>query len=61
MELLKNLAAGKKIGAAIRRAEDLEEVIRHSNIGSIFLLGGDINLLPAMVKRVRAAEKVGPT
>lgn len=58
MELLKKLVAGKKIGAAIRLAEDLEEAVRHSNIGSILLLGGDINLLPAMVKRVRAAEKV---
>jgi len=58
MELLKKLIAGKKIGAAIRRAEDLEEAVRHPNISSIFLLGGDINLLPAMVKKVRAADKV---
>lgn len=57
MGLLKKLMAGKNIGAAIRRTEDLEEAVRHPNISSIFLLGGDINFLPAMVKKVRAADK----
>lgn len=52
------LMSGRKIGAAIRRTEDLEEAVRHPNIDTIFLLGGDINLLPAMVKRVKAANKM---
>jgi len=58
MDFLSKVMAGKKIGASIRRVEDLEEAVRHPNIRTIFLLGGDINFLPAMVKRVRAADKV---
>jgi glycerol uptake operon antiterminator len=46
------------VGAAVRRRSDLEEVVNHPNIGVIFLLGGDINYLPSMVKRVKTAEKL---
>lgn len=56
--VLEQITAGKKIGAAIRRPEDLEEALRHPNVGSIFLLSGDIIMLPAVMKRVRAAGKV---
>ncbi|MBM7855993.1 glycerol uptake operon antiterminator [Desulfohalotomaculum tongense] len=58
MGVLEKIMKGKKIGAAIRRVADLPEALCHSNIGTIFLLGGDINYLPSMIKKVRAAEKV---
>lgn len=58
MEFLKKVMAGRKIGAAIRRVEDLEEAIRHPNISAIFLLGGDINYLPSMIKKVSTANKI---
>lgn len=57
MDILKEIMAGRKIGAAIRRVSDMEEAIRHPNIGTIFLLGGDINLLPAIMKKIRSAKK----
>ena len=46
-----------KVGASVRRKEDFEEVIRHPNIKMIFLLGGDINYLTSLVKKVRAVDK----
>lgn len=58
MEFLEKLMQGRKIGAAIRRIADLEEALRHPDIWTIFLLGGDINFLPAIVKKVRAANKL---
>jgi glycerol uptake operon antiterminator len=58
MGALEKITAGKKIGAAIRRPEDLEEALRHPNVGGIFLLGGDVLMLPEAVKRARAAGKV---
>ncbi|MDO7787619.1 glycerol-3-phosphate responsive antiterminator [Desulforamulus aquiferis] len=58
MEFLTKVMAGRKIGAAIRRVEDIQEAIGHRNINSIFLLGGDINYLPTIIKRVTAAKKV---
>lgn len=58
MGFLEKIMVGKKIGGAIRRTEDLEEAVRHPNISTIFLLGGDINVLPAMVKKVRNVNKV---
>ncbi|MBM7855990.1 glycerol uptake operon antiterminator [Desulfohalotomaculum tongense] len=57
MEFLEKLMQRKKIGAAIRRVTDLEEALQHPSISTVFLLGGDINFLPAMVKRARAANK----
>lgn len=58
MDFLKNVMLEKKIGATIRRVEDLNEAIHHPNIGTIFLLGSDINRLPPIIKRVHAANKV---
>lgn len=55
---LSKVMAGKKIGAAIRRVEDLEEAVRHPNINTIFLLGGDINYLPSIIKRVASSNKI---
>lgn len=58
MDFLKTVMLEKKIGATIRRVEDLNEAIHHPNIGTIFFLGADINILPSMVKKVHAANKV---
>ena len=58
MDFLKNVMLQKKIGATVRRVEDLNEAIHHPNIGTIFLLGADINILPSIVKRVHADNKV---
>lgn len=58
MDFLEKVMGRSHIGAAIRRVEDLEEAVRHPNIHAIFLLGGDINYLPGMIKRVRASSKV---
>lgn len=58
MVFLENAMLGRKIGATIRRVEDMNEAILHPNIGTIFLLGTDINLLPSIVKRVLHANKV---
>ena len=58
MDFLKDVMLEKKIGATIRRVEDLKEAIQHPNIGTIFLLGADINRLPAIIKRVHADNKI---
>lgn len=58
MDVLNKIMLGKKIGGAVRRTEDLEAAIQHPNISTIFLLGGDINYLPAIVKKVRQSHKV---
>lgn len=58
MVFLKDAMLGKKVGATIRRVEDLNEAINHPNIKTIFLLGVDINILPSIVKRVRHVNKV---
>lgn len=58
MDFLTKAMGGKNIGASIRRLEDIEEAVRHPNISAIFLLGGDINYLPTLSKRVQAANKV---
>jgi len=58
MDFLKTVMLEKKIGATIRRVEDLNEVINHPNIGTIFLLGANINVLPSIVKKVHAINKV---
>lgn len=58
MDFTAKVMSGRKIGASIRRVEDLPEAIRHPNISTIFLLGGDINHLPSLIKKVRAADKV---
>ncbi len=55
--MISKIMFNKKIGAAIRRVEDLEEAVRHPNVNGIFLLGGDINLLPTMLKKTREADK----
>ncbi len=57
MNFLKTVMLEKKVGATIRRVEDLNEAINHPNIGAIFLLGADINLLPSIVKRVHNDKK----
>jgi glycerol uptake operon antiterminator len=57
MDFMEKIMAGSRIGAAIRRMEDLEEALRHPNLKTIFLLGGDINYLPNVVKRTGAAGK----
>ena len=46
MDFLKTVMLEKKIGATIRRVEDLNEAILHPHIGTIFLLGTDINIYP---------------
>lgn len=58
MDFTAAVMAGKRIGAAIRRIEDLAEAINHPNISTISLLGGDINHLPGLIKKVRAVNKV---
>ena len=58
MDFMKRIMAGKKVGASIRRLEDIEEAVRHPNISTIFLLGGDINYLPSVVKKVGSAGKI---
>ncbi|ABO51351.1 glycerol-3-phosphate responsive antiterminator [Desulforamulus reducens MI-1] len=46
-----------RIGAAIRRLEDLEEAIKHPKVKTIFLLGGDINVLPAVSNKINKEGK----
>ncbi|AFM43412.1 glycerol-3-phosphate responsive antiterminator (mRNA-binding) [Desulfosporosinus acidiphilus SJ4] len=58
MDFLNVVMQGKKVGATIRRVEDLSEALLHPNIGAIFLLGGNINILPSVVKKVHADNKV---
>ncbi|MTV50200.1 glycerol-3-phosphate responsive antiterminator [Heliobacillus mobilis] len=58
MDFLQEVMKGKRVGGAIRRLEDLEEVLRHPNIQTIFLLGSDINHVPTVVKRVKAVDKI---
>ena len=58
MDFLKTVMLEKKIGATIRRVEDLNEAIHHPNIGTIFLLGTDINVLPSIVKKIHSINKV---
>ncbi|AQS58861.1 glycerol-3-phosphate responsive antiterminator [Desulforamulus ferrireducens] len=58
MDFQTKVLAGGKIGAAIRRLEDIEEAIRHPKIKTIFLLNGDINKLPSIVNRVNKAGKI---
>lgn len=58
MDFLKTVMMDKKIGATIRKVEDLNEAINHPNIGTIFLLGADINVLPSIVKKIHADNKV---
>ncbi len=58
MDFREKVMAEGKIGAAIRRHEDMEEAIRHPRIRTIFLLNGDINKLPSLVSRVNKAGKV---
>ena len=58
MDFLKNVMLEKKVGATIRRVEDLNEAMHHPNIGTIFLLGANINVLPSIVKKVHAINKV---
>lgn len=58
MDFLKTVMLEKKVGATIRRVEDLNEAIHHPNIGTIFLLGADINFLPSIIKKTHAANKV---
>ncbi|MEW6698456.1 MAG: glycerol-3-phosphate responsive antiterminator [Bacillota bacterium] len=58
MNFLTKVLADRSVAAAIRRVEDLEEAVRHPNIHAVFLLGGNINYLPTMIKRVREADKV---
>ncbi|GAB6159277.1 glycerol-3-phosphate responsive antiterminator [Desulfotomaculum varum] len=58
MESLIRMLLNKPVAAAVRRLEDMEEVLRHPNINAIFLLGGDINYLPPVVKRVRMTNKI---
>lgn len=49
---------GKKIGAAIRRPDDLDEVLHYPHIRAVFLLGGDVNFLPPLAKKVREAGRM---
>lgn len=58
MDFLKTFMLEKKVGATIRRIEDLNEAIQHPNISTIFLLGADINLLPSIIKKIHAHNKV---
>ncbi|MDR3543747.1 MAG: glycerol-3-phosphate responsive antiterminator [Desulfosporosinus sp.] len=58
MDFLKTVMLEKKIGATIRRVEDLNEAIHHPNISTIFLLGADINVLPSIIKKIHADNKV---
>lgn len=58
MDFLAKVMAGKRVGAAIRRVDDLNEALRHQNISTIFLLGGDINYLPLYIKNAEAANKL---
>ena len=58
MDFLTNVMGQSHFEAAIRRVEDLEEAIRHPSVHAIFLLGGDINYLPGMIKKVRASKKM---
>ncbi|CCO08642.1 glycerol-3-phosphate responsive antiterminator [Desulforamulus hydrothermalis] len=58
MESLIKILLNKPVAAAVRRLDDMEEVLRHPNINAIFLLGGDINSLPPVVKRVRTTSKL---
>ncbi|MZP30449.1 glycerol-3-phosphate responsive antiterminator [Heliobacterium undosum] len=57
MGFLETIMEGTKIGGALRRLEDLEELIGHPKIRTIFLLGGDVNQLPNAIKRIRVAQK----
>lgn len=57
MSFLKTMMFDKKIGATIRRVEDLSEAINHPNISTIFLLGSEINLIPSIVKKIHAENK----
>lgn len=57
MDFLSRVLENKKIGATIRRIADLEEVLSYDNIHAIFLLDGDINMLPMMLKKTTAAKK----
>lgn len=58
MDFLNTVMLNKKIGATVRRVEDLNEAIHHPNIGTIFLLGADINVLPSIIKKIHADNKV---
>lgn len=58
MDFIKTVMLEKKIGATIRRVEDLNEAIHHPKIGTIFLLGADINILPSIIKKVHADQKI---
>lgn len=58
MDFLKTVMLEKKIGATIRRVEDLNEAIHHPNISTIFLLCANINILPSIVKKVHSDSKV---
>ncbi len=58
MNFLEQVMKGKKIGATIRRVEDLEEGLCHPKVATIFLLSADINFLPSIIKRVNTANKV---
>ncbi|KLU67003.1 MULTISPECIES: glycerol-3-phosphate responsive antiterminator [Desulfosporosinus] len=58
MDFLSTVMKGKRVGATIRRVEDLSEAMLHPNISAIFLLGANINLLPSIVKKVHGDNKV---
>ncbi|MFZ5592443.1 MAG: glycerol-3-phosphate responsive antiterminator [Bacillota bacterium] len=57
-DFLQAAMGGTKVGAAIRRPEDLDEVLGYQHIKAVFLLGGDVNFLPPLAKKVREAGNV---
>jgi len=49
--------SGWKIGAAIRRNDDLAEALKNEHIRTIFLLNGNIATLPALIRRIKAVDR----
>lgn len=54
----KGLTFNKKIAACIRGLEDLPEALKHPNIEIIFMLSGNLNYLPKLIKRAKEANKL---
>nr|WP_027363958.1 glycerol-3-phosphate responsive antiterminator [Desulfotruncus alcoholivorax] len=58
MPHMKELLLSRKIAACIRNWEDLTEALAHKNIETIFVLSGDINYLPNLIKKAQEAGKL---
>lgn len=55
--MVNSMFSAWKIGAAIRRDDDLAEALKNERVRTLFFLKGNIVTLPSLIKRVKAAGR----